>query len=397
MALANYLRDVKDAIVYKNGSTVANLLSFQNSDRCSNQRLLSEVREDMIRSVVYKPWDELVVAHLLVCRYLSEGQVTEAFKEQQNLMQAFTKVFQSLKDDNWPLPALFVVCRDLRQLAVAADRKQQARKSKPHENVEKAADLLMAVFRVCATDIRAAPDRSKRRGMITIVNQLFKIYFRINKLPLCKPLIRALDNADMMQYFPTSEKVTYNYFLGMKSLFDSDYRKAEELLTYSFLNCPSQSFKNKQLILIFLIPVKMLLGHMPKESALQKYKLTDFSPVIRAVKEGNIKAFDESLEQGKDFFWKFGIYLILEKLRIILYRNIFKKVSLIENTHQIPIQSFRAALKHLQGQDIDVEEVHCILANLIFENKIKGYISIQHQKLVVSKQNPFPALASVST
>ena len=397
MALANYLRDFKDAIIYKNGSAVATLLSYQDSPHSTNQRLLSEVREDAIRSIVFRPWDDLVVAHLLLCRHIADGRLEEAFKEQVNVMQGFTKIFQALKDDNWPLPVLFVMCRDLRLLAVAADSKAQSRKTKPHENVEKAADLLMSVFRVCATDIRATMERSKRRGMITIINQLFKIYFRINKLPLCKPLIRALDNADMMQYFPTSEKVTYNYFLGMKSLFDSDYRKAEELLTYSFLNCPSQSFKNKQLILIFLIPVKMLLGHMPKESALQKFRLTDFSPVIRAVKEGNIRSFDESLEKGKEFFWKFGIYLILEKLRVILYRNIFKKVALIANTHQIPIQSFKVALQFLQGEEIDVEEVHCILANLIYENKIKGYISIQHQKLVVSKQNPFPPLASVST
>lgn len=31
-----------------------------------------------------------------------------------------------------------------------------------------------------------------------------------------------------------------------------------------------------------------------------------------------------------------------------------------------------------------------------FQGHIKGYISHQHQKLVVSKQNPFPPLSSVS-
>jgi hypothetical protein len=36
-------------------------------------------------------------------------------------------------------------------------------------------------------------------------------------------------------------------------------------------------------------------------------------------------------------------------------------------------------------------------ANLIFEGKIKGYISQQHQKLVVSKQTPFPPLASAAS
>ncbi len=31
--------------------------------------------------------------------------------------------------------------------------------------------------------------------MLNIVNQLFKIYFKVNKLHLCKPLIRAIDSS----------------------------------------------------------------------------------------------------------------------------------------------------------------------------------------------------------
>lgn len=78
-----------------------------------------------------------------------------------------------------------------------------------------------------------------------------------------------------------------------------------------------------------------------------------------------------------------------------------------------------------QVEDIDNDETACIIANLIYEvkfncymktevlwpvvstcvfipwhifilqNKIKGYISHQHQKLVVSKQNAFPKLSTV--
>ena len=41
--------------------------------------------------------------------------------------------------------------------------------------------------------------------------------------------------------------------------------------------------------------------------------------------------------------------------------------------------------------DVDTDEVHCIISNLIYEGYIKGYISLQHQKLIISKQNPFPS------
>ncbi len=63
----------------------------------------------------------------------------------------------------------------------------------------------------------------------------------------------------------------------------------------------------------------------------------------------------------------------------------------------MPIQAFLVALQKMQVEDIDSDETQCILANLIFEGKIKGYISHQHQKLVVSKQQAFPPLASVQT
>ena len=44
---------------------------------------------------------------------------------------------------------------------------------------------------------------------------------------------------------------------------------------------------------------------------------------------------------------------------------------------------------------MDTDEIECVLANLIYKGYIKGYISHQHGKLVVSKGNPFPSLREV--
>ena len=51
----------------------------------------------------------------------------------------------------------------------------------------------MSCFRTCALDSKSSEDVTKRWGMLNIINQLFKIYFRVNKLHLCKPLIRAIE------------------------------------------------------------------------------------------------------------------------------------------------------------------------------------------------------------
>lgn len=59
------------------------------------------------------------------------------------------------------------------------------------------------------------------------------------------------------------------------------------------------------------------------------------------------------------------------------------------------IESFLTALKFAGETEMTIDETQCIVANLIYEGKIKGYISHQHNKLVVSKQNPFPPLNAV--
>ena len=46
----------------------------------------------------------------------------------------------------------------------------------------------------------------------------------------------------------------------------------------------------------------------------------------------------------------------------------------------------------LQETDVDQEEVECIVANLIHQQFIKGYIAHKQQVLVVSKKDPFPSV-----
>jgi PCI domain len=40
--------------------------------------------------------------------------------------------------------------------------------------------------------------------------------------------------------------------------------------------------------------------------------------------------------------------------------------------------------------DVDIDEVECILANLIYRGIIRGYIAHVKRTLVLSKSNPFP-------
>lgn len=261
--------------------------------------------------------------------------------------------------------------------------------------MEKAAESLLACFRVCAADNRTADYETKRIGMLSLVNQLLKVYFRINKLHLCRPLIRAIDSSPFKDMFPLAQQITYRYFVGRKAMFDSDFKSADEYLSYAFENCHRRSIKNKRLILTYLIPVKMLLGYMPAKHLLQKYDLMQFWNLVLTVKNGDLRGIDQVMEEHDSFFIRAGIYLIVEKLKITAYRNLFRRVYLVEKNHQIDIQLLQAALQVVGQEDVDCDETQCIVANLIFNGQIKGYISYQHKKLVVSKANAFPPLTSL--
>lgn len=393
-SMNQYFQTLDDALQERDGLKAAELLSFQHP-HIQNPRLQVENPESQVQRVFDSPFDEMIAAHLRCCWAVSNHDFIEAYGCQSVVAQAFNKVFQSQKDENWSLPIMFNIFIDLRLFANSGDIQAVHKgKGKMGDRLEKAADLIMGCFRVCASDNRASVEDSKKWGMLNLVNQLFKIYFKINKLHLCKPLVRAIDSLPMKNRFSLSQQVTFKYYVGRKAMFDSDYKAAEEYLTFAFERCHKSSTKNKRMSLIYLLPVKMLLGKMPKPQVLQKYDLLQFADVARSVSTGNLLKLNEALQRNETFFIKCGIYLILEKLKIITYRNLFKKVYLILKTHLLPIESFTAALRMMQVDDIDNDETACIIANLIYENKIKGYISHQHQKVVVSKQNAFPVLSS---
>jgi len=393
-SLNSYLSKVSQAWQVGEGDDLAALLSFQDSHKNSRALQIADP-EAQVERVLDPPLDEMVAAHLRGCWALAESDFIEAYKCQELVVSGFSKLLGSQKDENWPLPTMYAVCLDLRLLALKADhQKSKGGKGKPGETLEKASEGIMSCFRVCAADARASEEVTKRWGMLNLVNQLFKIYFKLNKLHLTKPLIRAVDSSPLRDKFSKSQLVTYRYYVGRKYMFDNSFKEAEEYLQYAFEKCDRDVRENKRSILRYLIPVKMLLGQMPKQSLLEKFELTQFSGVMEAVKEGHLANLNSALEKHEKVFIKWGIFLILEKLKMITYRNLFKRVTLVLKNHQISIQSFTAALKLMEVEDVDDDETACIIANLIYDGRIKGYISHQHQKLVVSKQNAFPPLVS---
>ncbi len=193
--MENYLNAVLEAWNAYDSNMLAALLSFSHEHAKNSKLREDEDPAEEVEKVLEEPIDDLVTDHLRALYYTDKEKPLEAYECQVSLVQTYCKLLSSQKDDNWPLPIMYVVCLDLRRLAAQADRKLEAKGGKPGQTLEKAAEHIMTCFRTCAIDSKSSEEVTKRWGMLNIVNQLFKIYFQVNKLHLCKPLIRAIESS----------------------------------------------------------------------------------------------------------------------------------------------------------------------------------------------------------
>lgn len=158
------------------------------------------------------------------------------YNYQSSAVQCLAKILQIQKEENWMLPVMNVMCLELRLSAIGAEKSKNNKNVKHGEVLEKCAECLMACFRVCAADSRSSEEDTKRWGMLALINQLLKVYFRINKLHLCKPLIRAIESSPYKDHFALAHQITYKFFVGRKAMFDSDYKVGKYFSILFFVN-----------------------------------------------------------------------------------------------------------------------------------------------------------------
>jgi len=227
------------------------------------------------------------------------------------------------------------------------------------------------------------------------VGLVLKSYFRIKRISLSKNILRALEaNNDIppLAAFPRSHQVTHRYYIGMLSFLNEEFAKAEEELTLAFYNCLIEAHSNQERILAYLIPLRILKGHLPSAELMGRFPVLDeiFSPFITAIRKGDLKAYDQALEKWESRLLELNLWLSLEKARELCLRGLFRRMWVATGKGtRIPISMFHTALK-VSGTDMTEEEAECLVANMIYKNFMRGYISHEKQMVVLAATNTFP-------
>ena len=246
-------------------------------------------------AALQRPYDELLVEHLSSLVAAHKGDYVLAYAHQERASSCFQAVFE--KDTAWSLPALHVLDLALRRSAIRADT-ELTRQGKKPDKLTEAAGVLQKSFRTTVTD-RAPIESSKKWGALHVINNLFKIYFHLNNLRLCQNLIRAVEGPGFPKaldgqtisgrHFPMAQLVTYHYFVGRLSLLNSHFAQAERQLTFSFERCPAAAYKNKRLILRYLVPVRIIAAHIVLAAASALRSLLTAAAVARVHHPGSAR------------------------------------------------------------------------------------------------------------
>jgi hypothetical protein len=392
-------------------------------DQCSARRLLGNDQ--------HKGWTEVYIAYwkaigevFAVENNVSSASWTKAYDAWKELGLALHRGYSNYAFAAWTIPCLYVVGKHMRAYAIKADKERANGAGnavaasfqeefdpelEQNQSLRDCEQQLKRLFTLCLSD-RSPLEESRKWGVYALINLLFKTYFKLNSAAMSRTILKSLSayKGDMppLEAFPRSQRVTFKYYEGVLSFLEEDYAAAEASLTQAWKLCHRDAASNKERILIYLIPCRLLTSHtLPTAQLLEPYPRLHrlFTALPHAIKQGNLAAFDDAIREHEDEYVKLRIYLTLERGRDVAMRNLFRRVFVyggfvetrdgeppLRRTRISIIEFATAAMVAGKARALDVDEVECILANMIYKGLMKGYISREHKMVVLSKAGAFP-------
>ncbi|KAI5455220.1 COP9 signalosome (CSN) subunit [Naganishia albida] len=364
---------------------------------------------------IAEPWATIGYQHVCSLVASKTGDHQAAYTSQAQLVSTFLgKVVGGAS--SWCLPVLYVLLADLRYLAAVADSVNPSATSQGLPCQEDCARTVNRAFSLCATDRINPANTSRRKGVYKIASLSMKCYFKVDRPALCKNLVRATTSdpsIPKLETYPLADQVTWRYYLGYLAFLNGEEASAREHLTWAFEKCHVRAKRNQELILTYLIPLRLLNGTFPSARLLAAYPTLDtlYSPFLTAIRTGSLKAYDTALAAAQHSFSDMACWMTMERVREVCVRTLFKVVWEVSGrTSRIPVPAFKKAMEMQgvelglqgaqEGEDVSMEEVdaldetECIITAMIYKGYMKGYMSHEKRTVVLAKTAPFPPLSA---
>lgn len=271
------------------------------------------------------------------------------------------------------------------------------RQSNNSSGLEQAARLLQKALSVALADT-AGP---RGHAIVSLAVLLLRAYWTLGASRLAANVVRAVDNsgaADLAS--PRADRITWEYFRGRLCLDSLDWAGANDHFTSALRQCfgvkAATGNNNYQRLLVYAVIARISVnGKVPSQMALASGILPSaMNPMIAAVRAGDPAGLERAIEQHRAFWMTHRLYLIaLHQLRTEALRNLVRvtarALGLLVDA-RVPLGAWHAACRLRVDQNMEADEAEALLAGLIAAERVRGYISREHETLVLSKRNPFP-------
>ncbi|CAN0302920.1 unnamed protein product [Ectocarpus sp. 12 AP-2014] len=414
MSLERYLKTLSTAFRSHDGSSMARLLSASAADSSSSGFVAYLDEREIERECPRRLKGALATVAAGVVRSLHashEGRADDAHKHYIAALELFLDGIY-VPEGIWVAPCLYGMVAGVRKLAKKADwggpdgRKAAAPsygEAEAEEEGSKSMVLtthtIMRAFRLSINDRSNDPITSRKACALHLAIDMFKHYGDLKNLRMCNN-IRGVLEQHWTVVEPMSSRadwVSYRYYVGVLKISEDKYKDAEVDLEAALRHCHNKARGNKRRILNKLVPLRLRLGLYPTLDLLVKYDLTHFHEFAVAIRTGDVRSFNELMTQWERVFISKGTYLLMEKCLMLVYRNLVKKIVVVTQTFKLPLRVVQFAFQRMEHER-DVDEIECLLANLIFRNLVKGYLSHKAKFLVMASttEKAFPKIRLVA-
>ena len=385
------LTELTTYIGLNNGVELRNkLLKISLADSSLSRTDFVSMNEQKIAKKI-PPGFEFITEFFLYMQTRSLASVDGDAASLETLTGCLRKLISAYIDHDWVFPVVMSVMTLVRQRAVEMDKSASSDKWK-----KKIVEIFREVFPILHKE------RQKLPGTCWLICQLLNLYMALDQVKLCSHILAALTQSLAKEggfdptSVPKSVAVTLFYYWGRFHVMESKYQDAHAKLVWAFANCPHQ--RNRKRIAEYLIPSMIAIGVFPKPEMIRSSGLEHFEGLVEAIRVGDVGSYNVLLESNAHVLAKSGTLVLIEKCKLICYRNLAKRTYLVlkeltGETAKLDLSAFEATW--MFAEQASKNEAICALADLIYAGAMKGYMALEHDKLVLSKVNPFPPIDSI--
>lgn len=421
--LQQYVQQVKNAIDNQDLSTFKTLIEINPSDDLGLIRSQFNIPTEFDLYVLPEKFQPVIISYIKLMKSIYvTNDIKQTFNDYNELVQQLNKA--SVTQTNWINLPLMKSCKELIDIYGVMEKSfpeeiqtvpqdSEVVHTKHISSLELLANTINNSFKLSLNDKTLQLNQSKRIDIYFFLSCLIKIYFKLNNIELAKSIEKALKGSRFelpkldRSLIDKGSAITYLYYSALLSLddleFSSSYHKLIQALDLLSYNGSFDTIKPQfEKILILLLPLNYYLNKkLPKSFIWKKFPLLNYiynQTLFSAIKTGNLNEFENYLIKFQPFLLKKKLVILFEKMVDLCYINLIKMIikchnSFINNpsNHIIPLLVFQIGFNYShKTTSYNFDQIECILANLIAEGKIKGYLSHGNKCIVMSKTVPFP-------